>query len=160
MIRYSRVSLLIPCELSDAALITEHLGVSPSEVAASTETARRSDGTMTEEVKHAWTLHAPMTADQGDPTARIWSLVEVIRPFANRLVGLDTRWNRWIDVLYHVTPQRAGGINGEFDWFRVPAGMMKLLAEWNLDISYESFWFDHPDWQAPRRSWWRRAPRA
>ena len=150
MIRYSHVSLLIPCELADAAQITVQLGVSPSEVAESM--IREAGDTMKEHVCHTWTLHAPMTADQGDPTARLWSLVEVIRPFADHLVALDGRWRRWIDIVYHITPQRAGGITGEFDWFQMPAGLMKLLGEWNLDVSYESFWFDHPEWQAPPRS--------
>lgn len=159
MIRYSRVSLLIPCELADAAQITERLGVSPSEVAESRPMIRQHDDTMKEQVCHTWSLHAPMTAEQGDRTARLWSLVEVIRPFADRLVALDGKWNRWIDIVYHVTPQRAGGITGEFDWFRVPATMMKLLGEWNLDVSYESFWFDHPEWKAPRRAWWQRVSR-
>ena len=120
---------------------------------------RGSDDKMKEQVHYTWTLHAPMSAEQGDPTAHLWSLVEVIRPFADRLMALDERWKRWIDIVYHVTPQRADGIIGEFDWFRVPAAMMKELGAWNLDVSYEVFWFDHPEWQAPRRSWWRRAQR-
>jgi hypothetical protein len=158
MIRYSHVSLFIPCALADATQITAQLGVNPSEVKEWTIQSWEPSGTMKEEAQHTWTLHSPMTSDQGVPTARIWSLVEVIRPFAKRLVALDERWNRWIDIVYHVTPQRAGGITGEFDYFSVPATMMKLLGSWNLGVSYESFWFDHPDWQTPPRSWWRRAP--
>jgi hypothetical protein len=92
----------------------------------------------------------------GDPTARLWGLVDAIRPFSEQLVTLDERWKRWIDIVFHVTPQRAAGITGEFDWFRVPASVMKILGEWNLDVSYESFWFNHPDWKVPRRTWWSR----
>jgi hypothetical protein len=150
MIRYSHVSLVILCDLSDIAAITTHLGMGPSEVAELRTMNLKPNETTKEQIHHKWMLHAPLTAEQGDPTARLWSLVEVIRPFADRLLTLDARWRSWIDILYHVTPQRAGGINGEFDCFCVPAAMMKLLGTWNLDVAYESLWFDHPEWKAPR----------
>ncbi len=50
------------------------------------------------------------------------------------------------DILYHITPQHARGVTGEFDWFRMPAELMRRYGAWDLDVSYESIWFDHPDW--------------
>ena len=97
-----------------------------------------------------------MSAERGNPTARLIALLELIQPFGERLVSLDPRWDRWIDVLYHVTPQHPRGVTGEFDWFNLPTTSIKILANLNLSVSYETIWFDHPEWQRPRRSWWSR----
>ena len=156
MIRYSSVSLIIPCKAEEVAAISGHLDFEPSEIREWRSTRQQSDGSMKDMIHHNWALHSPLSASQGDPTARLFALMEVIRPFSARLVTLDTRWHRWIDIVYHVTPQRPSSITGEFDWFRLPAVMMKLLGEWNLDVSYESFWFDHPDWKPPLPRCWSR----
>ena len=159
MIRFSRVSLLIGCDASEVAAITAHLGVEPSEVAEHLSMARHGDDTFAEKVWHNWVLHSPMSAEQGNPTDRLFALVELIHPFRDRIVSLDSRWHRWVDVLYHVTPQHPHGVTGEFDWFNLPTTLIKAIADLNLSVSYETFWFDHPEWQRPRRSWWARLRR-
>jgi hypothetical protein len=159
MIRYSRVSLLIPCEANEADAISAHLGIQPTEVRQSRPRVRQPDGTMAEELWHTWSLDSPMSADAGDPTSRLWALIEVIRPSGERLISLDPKWKRFIDIVYHVAPQSPDGITVEFDWFRVPAIMMKILGEWGLDVSYEVFWHNHPDWKPPKRSLWSRLRR-
>ena len=156
MVRYSRVSLGIQCELADVPEISAQLGVQPSEVAESMTGIGKPGGPIIEKVHHTWRLHSPMSADQADPTARLAALVEVIRPFADRLISLDVKWKRWIDILYHLTPQCPEGVAGEFDWIYLPAATLKLLADWGLGVGYETFWFNHPDWKRPRRSWWSR----
>ena len=154
MIRDSRVSLLIPCEADEVQAITDHLGIEATEVRQSCPRVRQPDGTMAEQLWHAWSLDSPMAADAGDATSRLWALIEVIRPSGERLISLDPKWKRFIDIVYRVTPQRPDGIAGEFDWFRVPATMMRILGEWGLDVSYEVFWHNHPDWKRPKRSLW------
>ena len=85
--------------------------------------------------------------DDGDPTSRLEALADAIEPFAERLDLPHLNVKCCIDIVYHVTPQHVGGITGEFDWFRCPAKLMSRISGWGLDVSYESFWFDHPDWQ-------------
>ena len=96
---------------------------------------------------HTWMLDSPLDATQGDPTTRLESLADAIEPIADKIVTLDDRFRRFFDIVYHVTPQHVGGISGEFDWFRCPADLMRRISGWNLDVSYEMFWFDHPDWE-------------
>jgi hypothetical protein len=155
MIIRSQVGLWISCEADDIPVITARLGTEPSEIIKSESKLRQPDGTMADKIGHSWVVHSPMSAESGDPTARLWTLVEVIRPFAERLVALDTTWYRWINIVYWVTPLRPTSVYGEFDWFRMPASLMKILAEWNLNLSYEVFWQDHPD---RKKSWrlWKR----
>jgi hypothetical protein len=93
---------------------------------------------MAEQVWHSWSLDSPMSADAGDPTSRLWALIEVIRPSGERLISLDPKWERFIDIVYHVTPQRPSGITAEFDWFRMPATMMRILGEWGLVVRFKS----------------------
>jgi hypothetical protein len=154
MVRYSHVSLLVLCDAADAGVITAHLGVAPSCVRKSTSQSVQAGGTVAEDAHHTWVLDSPLSAEAGDPTDRLWALAEVIQPFGDRLLALDARFPRWVDILYHATPQHPHGVTGEFDWFRMPAELMKFFASWGLDVSYEVFWFDHPDWQPPGRSVW------
>ena len=119
MIRLSRVSLLIQCTALEVAEITSHLGMEPSEVVESRPRVRQPDGKMAEEVWHTWTLHSPISSDEHGPIPRLWALADFIEPFGDRLLSLDQRWKRWIDILYHVTPQRANSIAGEFNWFHL-----------------------------------------
>jgi hypothetical protein len=155
MVRYSHVRLCIPCTIEEAPHISSQLGLEPSQVVNSQFWSRQHDGTMKENIQYTWALNFPMSAEQGDPTARLGALIELIRPFSDRLLALDQSWKRWIDILFHVTPQRSSSILGEFDWFCVPSPMMKELGAWDLSISYEMMWFNHPDWKPPHRPWWR-----
>ncbi len=87
------------------------------------------------------------------PIERIHSLIETIEQFSERLLSLEERYERWIDVLFHVTPQHSHGIQGEFDWITFPHETMGRLSALKLTISYEAMWFDHPDWKLP---WYKR----
>ncbi len=151
MIRYSHVSLLIPCDAAGVDLISAHLGCSPSRV----------DHDPNEEVPetgltHTWRIDSPLGHSDADPTGRLDALLGMMEPFGERLLTLDTAYRRFVDIMYHVTPQDLGGISGEFDWFRLPASLIRRLAAFNIDVSYESFWFDHPEWKRIRQPWWRK----
>ena len=157
MIRYSHVSLLIPCDTASAATITTRLGVQPTTIRESDGMERRGDGSWQVSTHHAWVLDSPMSHADGDPTARLSALADVIEPFASRLPSIRPQFKPFVDIVYHVTPQRPNGVMGEFDWFTMPAELMRRYGAWDLCVSYESFWFDHPDWVSPkRRGWWSR----
>jgi hypothetical protein len=158
MIRYSHVSLFVHCKTrSEADLVTEHLGIQPSQVREDKYQQWSKERGQSEMVSYAWVLDSPKSAEQADPTGRLMALADVIEPFGERLLSLNSEFRRFVDIVYHVTPQHPDGITGEFDWFRMPAVLMRRVATWNLDVSFETFWFDHPDWVSPaRRSWWKR----
>jgi hypothetical protein len=157
MIRYSHVSLLVPCDAENAATVTELLGVQPTIVRESKTQSWREDAGWEESTNYTWTLDSPMSHTEGDPTARLYALAEVIEPFASRLPDLRLKFSAWVDIVYRVTPQHPHGVSGEFDWFRMPADLMRRFGAWDLDVSYESFWFDHPDWVRPdRQGWWSK----
>jgi hypothetical protein len=99
----------------------------------------------------------PKSAEEANPTGRLFALADAIEPFGERLLSLEGQFHRFVDIVYHVTPQHPNGITGEFDWFQMPAALMRRLVSWNLDVSYEAFWFNHPDWESPtRRSWFSK----
>ncbi len=157
MILYSHVSLLISCDAGNAATITELLGVQPTLVRESKTMGQGEDGSWQESTHHTWTLHSPKSHTDGDPTARLHALADLIEPFASRLPSLHPQFSPSIDIIYHITPQHPDGITGEFDWFQMPADLMRRYGAWDLSVSYESFWFDHPDWIPPQpQPWWRR----
>ncbi|HTS16953.1 MAG TPA: hypothetical protein VMP11_05215 [Verrucomicrobiae bacterium] len=97
-------------------------------------------------ISSTWVFDSPKSAEAADPTGRLVGLADAIKPFGERLLSLDTQFKRFVDVVYHVTPQHSNGINGGFDWLRLPAVLMRRFAAWNLDVSWETFWFNHPDW--------------
>ena len=158
MIRYSHVSLIILCEtIAVADSISVHLQIKPSRVREDKTQSWSEEHGHKEKITYAWMLDSPKSATDGDPTARLYALAELIEPFGEKLLTLDAKFKRWIDVLYHVAPQHPHGITGEFDWLRMPATLMKRLANLNLDVSYEAFWFNHPDWVSPQnRNWLKR----
>jgi hypothetical protein len=151
MIRYSHVSLLILCDAAGVDIISTHLGCVPSRVDHDPKGEVPKTG-----LTHIWRLDSPLGHSDADPTVRLEALVTVIEPFGDRLLSLDPAYRPFVDIVYHVTPQRLGGITGEFDWFRLPAPLIRRLASFNIDVSYESFWFDHPDWRRIRQPWWHR----
>ena len=150
MIKYSHVRLLILSDAENVDELTQLLGVNPTEIKFDKESKPPPTG-----LTHTWCLDSPM-GTEGDPTARLEALAEIMEPFASKLVSIDTRFPRFIDIIYHVTPQRENGITGEFDWFRCPAKLMAKISGWNLDVSYETFWFDHPNWVRRNLPWWRQ----
>lgn len=101
---------------------------------------------------YAWMLDSPKNHTEADPTARLYALAELIERFAPRLPSLRPRFTPWVDVVYHIVPQSPHGVTGEFDWLRMPAELMRRYGGWDLDVSYESFWFDHPEWIRPKQT--------
>lgn len=156
MIRYSHVCLLISCEEKDTVTISDLLGVQPSRIRESKSRMRQADGSWEETIHYCWLLDSPKGHSDGNPTFRLQALADVIEPFAPRLPNLRPKFNPFIDIVYHVTPQHSHGVTGEFDWFQMPAQLMRRFAAWDLSVSYETFWFNHPDWAPPPRGWWKR----
>lgn len=148
MIKHSHVSLTIVCDAAGVDIISKHLGCRPSRV----DHDPVDDGA----TSHAWFLDSPLDHSEANPTDRLDALVSLMEPFSDKLASLDGAYRPFVDILYHVTPQRANGITGEFDWFRLPAPLIRRLASLNVDVSYETFWFDHPEWNRGRQPWWRR----
>lgn len=151
MIRYSHVSLMIPCAVDSAATITALLGVESTRLREIKAQGQSEDGNWQKSSDYTWILDSPKSHTDGDPTARLYALADTIEPFAARLPGLRPQFSPWIDILYHMTPHHPHGLTGEFDWFRMPAELMRRYSAWDLGISYEAFWFDHPDWIRPRQ---------
>lgn len=149
MVKYSHVRLMIMCDEAGMKEVAAHLKVEPSNTKI--ESVPPPTG-----LTHTWILDSPLDATQGDPTTRLASLADAIEPFADKLLTLDDSFRRFIDIVYHVTPQHVGGISGEFNWFQCPAELMRRISGWNLDVSYETFWFDHPDWERLKYPWWQR----
>jgi hypothetical protein len=154
MIRYSHVSLMIPCDADSAASITATLGVQPTRLLASKSNSLCGDGNWKQRLHHAWMLDSPKSHAEGNPTVRLYALADLIDPIASRLAAIRPQFRPWIDILYHTTPQHRHGVTGEFDWIQVPADLMRRYGAWDLDISYESIWFDRPDRVRPiERNW-------
>lgn len=152
MIKYSHVALII--QLKDDSIgkvVTDHLGIQPTRIQESKSQVNNGDDTFREEISYSWHLDSPKD-ENFDPTERLGTLMDLIRPVSSKVKSLDSSYSRWIDILFHVTPQHPHGVLGEFDWFRMPAVFMKELGEWNLDVSYESIWFNHPDWKTPKQN--------
>lgn len=157
MIRYSHVSLLISCDATSATTVSATLGVQPTRIREDKLLSQSQGGGREEQILQTWMLDSPKSHIEGDPTARLYALADTIEPFAARLPSLRPQFQAWIDIIYHVTPQHSHGVMGEFDWFRMPADLMRRFSAWDLDVSYESFWFDHPDWASPsRKGLWSR----
>jgi len=137
--------------------ISAALGVQPTRVREDKMQIRSNDGQMQESVEYVWMFDSPKSHTDGDPTARLYALADAIEPFAFRLPEIQAKSKPWIDIIYQVTPQHPHGITGEFDWFRLPAELMRRYGAWDLSVSYEAFWFDHPDWvYSKRRGWMSR----
>ena len=158
MIRYSHVSLIILCDtVAEADAVTAHLGVKPVGVRESKSQSWSKKEGHAEKISWSWMLDSPKSHNDADVPERLWSLAEAIEPFADKLRTLNSKHKPWVDVLYHNTPQHPHGITGEFHWFRMPVEIMRRFSSWDLEISYEVFWFNHPDWVTPqRRSWLSR----
>lgn len=145
MIRYSHVALLIPLSEPSGREVSEHLGVTPTMVRESTGHQSGPDGLLVPYTSHTWQLDSKKDVSH-QPVARIEALLDEVELFSERLLSLDPKFHRWIDMVFHVTPQHPHGVTGEFDWLSLPHQTMGRLSRLQLDLSYESFWFDHPDW--------------
>ena len=157
MIRYSHVSLIVLCDTSaEADAVTAHLGVRPTQIRESKAQGWGPKEGHTEKVSWSWTFDSPKSHTEADVPERLWILSEAIAPFAERLRPLKSAHKPWIDVIYHNTPQHPHGITSEFHCFRMPVKIMRRFSDWDLSISYEVFWFDHPEWVRPKHSGWFR----
>lgn len=155
MIKYSHVSLWIPCAADTAASVTHALGVQPTRIREEKVYSGGVGIPRERRIHFTWMLDSPKSHADGDPTVRLYALADVIEPIASRLGALRPEFSPWVDVMYHLTPQHPHGVTGEFDWLRMPAELMRRYASWDLDVSYETFWFDHPDWIRPKpRGFW------
>lgn len=151
MIRYSHVSLVIPCNLVAADEITKQLSIKPTRVRHDQIWQRRPDGSIAETTSYTWMLDSPTSAEEAPPVKRLEALLSIVEPHGEALQRLDAKFKRWVDLLYHVTPQHSHGVLGEFDRICLPVDLMRRLVNLNLYLSNETIWFDHPDWVAPKR---------
>lgn len=156
MLRYSHVALIIQLEDSSGEAVTKHLGITPTSIRESTGQRRLPDGTWESYTSFSWFLDSKKDASH-QPIARIHALLEEVESVADRLLALDAKYRPWIDMLFHAVPQHPRGVTGEFDWLSLPAETMGRIARLQLTLSYEVFWFDHPDWRLPwHRKLWRK----
>ena len=146
MLKYSHVALKITNLAEPTGReITEHLGIAPTQV----QEGKLHVGT-NETLHYTWRLDSPKDHNFA-PALRLEALLDVIAPFSERLISLDGKYRRFIDLVFHVTAQRPDGrITGEFDWFTMGPSLMSKMGAWNLLFSYETFWFDHPE--RPKKS--------
>jgi hypothetical protein len=159
MMYLSHCCLRIWSETAGAAeieTITADLGCPPWEIVESPVTILKTDGSGSREdrVNYFCVLNSPLSAKQASPADRLLALIDVIRPFSERLASLDSRWGRTIDIVESFTVRP--GAAPDCDWFRIPAAAVKALGEWNVNFSYETFWFKEPDEKPVRRTWWER----
>jgi len=152
MIRYSHVALMIPLFEPSGKEVSECLGATPTSIRESKIHLRGSTGALEPHACYTWMLDSDKDATH-PPTVRLHALLDKIEKFADRLLLLDPKYQRWIDILLHVTPQHPHGIMGEFDWITLPPEMMGRMARLQLKLSYEVMWFNHPDWRMP---WYKR----
>lgn len=157
MIRYSHARLMISCKArDDAQVIDEALETDSGEVLEFKSQESTEEGGWIDRISYTWILDSPLGHGDGDAESRLTALADMIEPFSERLSQLRPRFDPWIDVVYHITPQHPHGVTGEFDWLRIPASVMRRFGAWDLSLSYETFWFDHPDWSLRSQSWWSR----
>jgi hypothetical protein len=153
MIKYSHVSLIILCDTAaEAEAITAHLGIPPTRLRESKLRSGNKEKGLTEKISFSWMLDSPKSHTDADVPERLSALADAIEPINERLHTLKSLHKPWVDVVYHNTPQHSRGITGEFHWFRMPAEIMRRFSSWDLSISYEVFWFNHPDWEQPKRA--------
>jgi hypothetical protein len=155
MIKYSHASLIILCDTAaEAEAITAHLGVQPTRVRESKLKSGNKEKGRTEKASYSWMLDSPKSHTDADVPERLSALTDAIEPIGERLHALKSVHKPWVDIVYHVTPQYPYGITGEFHRFQMPAEMMRRFSSWDLSISYEVFWFNHPDWVSPKHAGW------
>ena len=134
----SHVRLMIPCGKESAATVTEMLGVEPTWV---------EETKPPEKPQSIWYLDSPAGDEEGDVRYRLSALMEVVRPFGERLAGLRPRFRTIVDVKYIVaqSPEFAKAGAPPADWFSMPAEMMRCFGEWGLTFSYAVYWKDQPE---------------
>lgn len=157
MIKYSHIALIIPLLKGDSTgnNITQHIGISPTRIVEFKSQVNNGDDTFREELSYSWYLDSPKNEDY-EPVVRLHALMDLIRPCIENIQSLEKPYSSWIDIIFHITPQHPHGITGEFNWFRLLSSLMKELGEWNLDLSHEVFWFNHPDWTNPKQNFFKK----
>ncbi len=149
MVRYSHVALTILVEDPGGKEVSQYLGVLPTCVRESKGFRRnRSEAPLEAYTSYTWSFDSKKDISH-QPIVRIHALLDEVELFSERLLSLDAKYHRWIDMLFHVTPQHSHGITGEFDWLSLPPKTMERIAKLQLSLSYEVFWLDHPDWRLP-----------
>jgi hypothetical protein len=144
LIQY-RVALRIVLEESTGRKVTEHLGVQPTKIHEATLRSGKPGGKITVQQKYFWQLDSPK-GEIFEPIVRLDALVNLIAPFSEKLISLDSRYRRMVDLVVPRIAQRADGrITGAFDWFMISPSIMSKLGAWDLLLSYETFWFDNPE---------------
>ncbi len=137
---------MVSCESkTDAEFISAHLGIQPSRVRENKIHQRKKDSTYSEAMLLTWTFDSPKGHEEAGAIERLAALADAIEPFGNKLLSLDAKFRANVDIVYHVTPQHPNHILVEFDWINLSAAMMGRFVKWNLVISYETIWFEHPD---------------
>ena len=138
MLKYSHVALKITnLKEPTGRDVTKHLGIAPTKI----QKVKGHVGTK-ETLLYIWRLDSPKDQNFA-PVVRLEALLDVIAPFSEKLISLDSRYSRLIDLVFHMTPQREDGtINGEFDWFMMSPPLMSKMGAWNLPFSYEKFWYE------------------
>jgi hypothetical protein len=131
------------------------MGCLPSKIVESPVTILKCDraDSKQDRVYHYWVIDSPLTEKEGNSAARLIALVDKLRPISDRLIALDPKWIRTIDI---VETYRIPGLHEQvpaFDWFRVPATTMKALGEWNVELSYETFWLKQADAEPSTKTW-------
>jgi len=106
---------------------------------------RNKDSTYSEAMVLTWVFDSPKGHEEAGAIERLVALANAIEPFGNKLLSLDAKYRANVDILYHVTPQHPNHILGEFDWLNLSPTLMGQFVKWNLGISYETIWFEHPD---------------
>ncbi len=150
MIRYSHVSLMHICDTADEAeAVTTHLGVQPSRIRESKSHSWSKEKGHAEKISWSWMLDSPKSHTEADLPERLWALAETIQPFAERLQTLKSSRRPWVDIIYHNSPQYPHGVKGEFHMLMLPPDIMRRYSAWELMVTFEVFWFDHPDWVRP-----------
>jgi hypothetical protein len=153
MVLHSHVSFVVLLSDPEGADVTSHLGVSPTEIKKTTVQTNREDSAPEETTVYSWHLASPKDASF-ELTDRLTALIELIAPLSPRILSLQPSYKRWIDVLYHVAPDKPGRLTGEFFWFVLQPALMSQLGACKLNISHEIFWFDHPDTEAKKKQSW------
>jgi hypothetical protein len=153
MVLHSHVSFVVLLHDPQGAEVTSHLGIAPTEIRQTKVQTNRDDRTMEEKTVYSWHLASPKDASC-ELTDRLAALVDLIGPLAPKILSLQPSYKRWIDVLYHVAPEKPDTLTGEFFWFTLTPSLMSQLGACKLNISHEIFWFDHPEAEAKRKRSW------
>ena len=141
MLKYSHVQLSITSPDGPPDEITRHLGVKPTRVREHEYTSSKSCKPSEKIRSWSWDLESPKDANH-EPCARVEALLDLIKPFSERLCSLDPKFKRSIDCLFHCTHQAGEPITGQFDWLMLGPEQLKRMADLGVMFGYETMHFD------------------